>query len=82
MNCQVKDDLVSQLIALNNKLDLLKSWIWSTWRTKNAQKCKNDVSAYTPRSSTTGEGTRRQAMPRREKGLASRPKWLGKRTSA
>jgi len=23
MNCQVKDDLVSQLIALNNKLDLL-----------------------------------------------------------
>ncbi len=23
MNCQVKDDLVSQLISLNNKLDLL-----------------------------------------------------------
>ena len=52
MNCHVKDELVSQLIALNNKLNLLSPDL--VHGTKNARKCNNDVRAYTPRSSTIG----------------------------
>jgi hypothetical protein len=37
MNCQVKDELVSRLTALNNKLNLLSPALYTG--TKNGRKC-------------------------------------------
>ena len=81
MKCQVKDELVSQLMALNNKLNLLSPDL--CMGTKNARKCNNDVRACTLRSSTTGRrGTMGNRAPRQDGFRPVTAAWLGKRIGA
>src|SRR5437870_5818689 len=78
MNCQVKDELVSQLIALNtNSICSVLIWYMGT---NNARKCNNDVRAYTPRSNTTGRrDTKANRARRQDRSRPVAPASLGKR---
>ncbi|PYU02955.1 MAG: hypothetical protein DMG34_14615 [Acidobacteria bacterium] len=72
MNCQVKDELVSQLSVL----------IWFTG-TENAPKCNNNVRTYTPRSSTIGRrDTKANRAQLQDRFRSVTSDWLGKRISA
>jgi hypothetical protein len=50
--CQVKDDLVNQLIALNNKLNTLSPLCYTA--SKRERKSSNNEKTYTSKSSATG----------------------------
>src|SRR5438445_12045921 len=81
MNCQVKDELVSRLIALNNKLNLLSPDL--VHGDEERAKCNSNVRAYTPRSSTTGrKDTKANRALRQNRSRPVVPAWPGKRISA
>jgi len=67
MNCQVKDELVSQLVAFNNKLNLLSPDLvhGDEERAEVQQQRENLRRDQAPQ----GEGTRRQTVPSGKTGL-------------
>ena len=67
MNCQVKDELVSRLVALNNKLNLLSPDLvhGDEERAEVQQQRENLYSEIKHQ----GEGTRRQTVPSGKTGL-------------